>query len=155
VRFAPRTALTVLLSALLAAPLAHAAGPTATTAAPTVQTSQQPAPGSAFSPLSPQVGQAPQTQTTVTGTKRAGDTGSGRSTLLFLSLVALLMIGGVGWFIWYEGRKRGSAAKRRRQRHRMRSGRTPQPVAAATGARRGPPPPPRKRRAQAAKRKKR
>jgi hypothetical protein len=145
----------MLLAALLAAPLAHAAGPTATTAAPTIQTQPQPAPGSAFGPLQPQVDQAPQTQTTVTSTKRAGDEGTGHSTLVFLSLVALLMIAGVGWFIWYEGRKTRSAAKRRRQRHRMRSGRTPQPAAAASGARRGPPPPPRKRRAQAAKRKKR
>jgi hypothetical protein len=151
VRHAPRTALTLLLAAVVAAPVANAA-PTATTTAPTVQTTPQPAPGSAFGPLQPQVDQGPvQTQTTVTGAKRAGDTGNGRGTLLFLSLVALLMIGGVGAFIWYEGRKTGGAAKRRRKR--MRSGRTPQPATA--GARRGPPPPPRKRRAQAAKRRKR
>jgi hypothetical protein len=153
VRFVFRASLTCVLAALVAVPVADAAGPTATTAAPTIQTAPQPAPGSAFGPLSPQVGEPAQTQPTVTATKRADDTGNGRGTLLFLSLVALVMIVGVAGFIWYEGRKTGSAAKRRRRR--MRSGRTPQPATAGSGARRGPPPPPRKRRAQAAKRKKR
>lgn len=89
----------------------------------------------------------------MTGTKRAGDGGNGRGTLLFLSLVSILMIAAVAGFIWYEGRQMGSQAKKRRQR--MRSGRTPQAATAGHGERRsGPPPPPRKRRAQA-KRKKR
>jgi hypothetical protein len=156
VRSVFRVSLTFVLAALVAAPLAHAAGPTATTAAPTVQTTPQPAPGSAFGPLQPQVGEpATQTQPTVTGTKRAGDTGNGRGTLLFLSLVALVMIAGVGVFIWYEGAK-GRTAQAKRRRHRMRAGRPAAPAAAmSAGARRGPPPPPRKRRAQAAKRKKR
>jgi uncharacterized protein HemX len=92
-----------------------------------------------------------QTQT-VSPTKRVGDTNSGHGTLVLLSLVALLMIFGVGVFIWYEGRK--TSATQRKRRQRMRSGRTPQPAAAGSGARRGPPPPPRKRRSQA-KRKKR
>jgi uncharacterized protein HemX len=148
-----RTALSFVLAALLLVPVAQAAGPTPTTAAPTVSTTPQPAPGSAFSPLQGIDSGAPTPQTTtVTPTKRAGDTGSGRSTLLFLSLVALVMIAAVGVFIWHEGRKTRSARRRRR---RMRSARTPQPVTAASGARRGPPPPPRKRRAQAAKRRKR
>jgi hypothetical protein len=145
-----RTVLTFLLVFALAAP-AYAAGPTATTAA----TTPQPAPGSPFSqPVQDLVGQPAQTDTTVTPTKRAGQTDSGRGTLLFLSLAAILMIFAVGGFIWWEG-KQTRTKTTERKRHRMRSGRTPQPAAAGTGARRGPPPPPRKRRAQAAKRKKR
>lgn len=140
-----RTALTFLLVAALAAP-AYAA-PTVSTSTPT------PAPGSPFSqPVQDLVGQDT-TETTVTNTSRSKGEDNGRSTLLFLSLAALVMIAGVGGFIWYEGRQSGGTQKRRRQR--MRSGRTPQPAAAGSGARRGPPPPPRKRRAQAAKRKKR
>jgi hypothetical protein len=138
-----RKLLTPFLVLALVAP-AYAAGPTATTSTP------QPAPGSPFSqPVQDLVGQPP-TETTVTATKRASSD-SGRSTLLFLSLVALLMIFGVAAYIWHEGRHTRSTARRRRQR--LRSGRTPQPAAAGTGARRGPPPSPRKRRA--AKRKKR
>jgi uncharacterized protein HemX len=146
-----RTSLIICLGALLAAPLAQAA-PTATTAAPTVQTQS---PGSAFGPLVNGVdtgAQSTSTQPAVTQTTRAGDTGSGRGTLLLLSAVALVMIAGVGAFIYYEGRK---TARGKRRRQRMRSARTPQPAAAGSGARRGPPPPPRKRRAQAAKRRKR
>jgi uncharacterized protein HemX len=138
-----RKVLTLFLVFALAAP-AYAASPTATTSTP------QPAPGSPFSqPVQDLVGQAT-TDTTVTTAKQAGPD-NGRSTLLLLSLVSLLMIFGVGGYIWYEGRHTRAATRRRRQR--MRSGRTPQPAAAGTGARRGPPPPPRKRRA--AKRKKR
>jgi uncharacterized protein HemX len=99
------------------------------------------------------VGQ-PTTEQTVTNTSRSKGQDNGRSTLLFLSLAALVMIAGVAGFIWYEGRQMGGT-QRKRRRQRMRSGRTPQPAAAGSGARRGPPPPPRKRRAQAAKRKKR
>lgn len=153
-RSASRLLLTLALTAALAAPSALAATPTATTASPSVTTTpSSPPPGSAFSPLSQGVDPGTQTQTTVTATKRAGDTNSGHSTLIFLSLVALLMIVGVGVFIWWEGRKSAVQTKRRRQR--MRSGRGPQTLAATAGdGRRGPPPPPRKRRQQA-KRKKR
>jgi uncharacterized protein HemX len=135
----------LILTAVAAAALAPAALAATTT--------PQPAPGSPFSqPVQPLVGEPTQTETTVTSSGRAGDTNSGRGTLLLLSLVALAMIAGVGGYIWYESRHTRTAAKRRRQR--LRSGRTPQPIAAASGTRRGPPPPPRKRRAQA-KRKKR
>jgi uncharacterized protein HemX len=131
---------------------AHAAGPTATTAA----TTPQPAAGSPFAnPVQDLVGQPPATQTNpVTTTKPAGD-GNGRGTLLLLSVVSLLLIAGVGVFIWYEGaKKRTTEEKRRRQR--MRSGRPGAPAAAmSAGSRRGPPPPPRKRSRSAAKRKKR
>jgi len=153
VRHASRLAICVALIAVLAPAVAEAAGPTATTAAPGIPGNAQPAPGSPFAPPLQGVDTGPaQTQTTVTATKRAGDTGSGRGTLLLLSLVAILMIFAVGGFIWYESRKM-SATKRRRQR--LRSGRTPQVAGATSGeGRRGPPPPPRKRRAQA-KRKKR
>jgi hypothetical protein len=151
VRTAFRTVLTLALAAVLA-PAALAAGPTATTGLPT-SSSPQPAPGSPFAnPVQDLVGQPPQTETTVTITKRAGED-SGRTTLLFLSLVAIVMIFAVGGFIWREGRQTRTLERRRRQR--MRSGRTPQPAGAGSGARRGPPPPPRKRRSQAAKRKKR
>jgi hypothetical protein len=146
------------LAAVLAAPAAEAAAatsttsrPTATTAAPSVTTTPQPAPGSAFGPLAPLAG-GPDTSTqTVTSAKRPDESGLGRSTLLLLSLVSLVLIFGVVGLIWYEGRRTGANRKRRQ---RMRSGRTPAPAGAGAGARRGPPPPPRKRRAQA-KRKKR
>jgi len=143
-----RTALTVFLVLALAVP-AYAAGPTATTAAP------QPTPGSPFSqPVQDLVGQPTSTEPTVTSTKRAGDTGNGRGTLLFLSFFAILMIVAVGVFIWYEGTKR-RATESKRRRQRMRAGRPAASAAAlSAGARRGPPPPPRKRRSQA-KRKKR
>jgi hypothetical protein len=147
-----RTVLTFLLVFALAAP-AYAAGPTATTAVPS-NTAPQPAPGSPFSqPVQDLVGQPQDTQTTVTTTKRSG-TDNGRGTLLFLSLAAIVMIFAVGGFIWWEGKQTRTKTVERK-RHRMRSGRTPQPAGAGTGARRGPPPPPRKRRAQSAKRKKR
>jgi len=155
VRRASRTVLPLVLIAALAAPQAYAAS-SSTTPAPTLQTTPQPQPqpGSAFGPLQGLGTSAAPTQPTVTSTKRAGDTGNGRGTLLFLSIVALVMIGGVGVFIWYEGAKgRTKEAKRRRQR--MRAGRPSQAATAmSAGDRRGPPPPPRKRRAQA-KRKKR
>jgi hypothetical protein len=145
-----RTVLTFLLVIALAAP-AYAAGPTATTAA----TTPQPAPGSPFSqPVQDLVGQPVQTDTTTVTTAKSSSPDSGRGTLLFLSLAAILMIFAVGGFIWWEGKQNRSKTTERK-RHRMRSGRTPQPVGAGTGARRGPPPPPRKRRSQAAKRKKR
>ena len=148
-----RLFLPVALGLAVVAPGALAATPTATTASPATQTAQQPAPGSAFAPLANGVDTGTQATTTdVTPTKRAGQTSDGHSTLIFLSLVALVMIAAVGVFIWWEGRKTATI-KRRRQR--MRSGRGPRALA-ATGAdsRRGPPPPPRKRRQQA-KRKKR
>jgi flagellar basal body-associated protein FliL len=150
VRISFRIAVTLATAAVIA-PAAFAAGPTATTAAPTVQTTPQPAPqGSAFGPLQGLGTNAQPAETTVT-TKRASDSDNGRGTLLFLSLVSIILIFAVVGFIWYEGRTTRAEAKRRRQR--MRSGRTPQPATAGEG-RRGPPPPPRKRRAQA-KRKKR
>jgi len=144
-----RTVLTFLLVFALAAP-AYAAGPTATTAA----TTPQPAPGSPFSqPVQDLVGQPQDTQTTVTTNKQSGGD-NGRGTLLFLSLAALLMVGGVGVYIWYEGAKTKTSQEKRR-RHRMRAGRPAAPAAAmSAGARRGPPPPPRKRGSKA-KRKKR
>jgi hypothetical protein len=147
-----RTALTFLLVVALAAP-AYAAGPTATTAAPTTST-PQPAPGSPFSaPVQDLVGQAT-TETTVTHASRQQGDGSGRSTLLFLSIVALVMIGAVGVFIWYEGAK-GKTSQEKRRRHRMRAGRPAASAAAmSAGSRSGPPPPPRKRGSKA-KRKKR
>jgi hypothetical protein len=153
VRLVSRTVLTLALMASVTAPVAQAAD-SSTTPAPTLQTTPQPAPGSAFGPLQGLGTSAATSPTTVTSTKRAGDTGSGRSTLLFLSIVSLVMIAGVAVFIWYEGAKgRTSESKRRRQR--MRSGRpTTSAAAMSAGGRRGPPPPPRKRRAQA-KRKKR
>ena len=150
-RLAFRTVLTFAVAAMLA-PAALAAGPTATTAAPSATTSSaQPAPGSPFSqPVQPLVGEPQETETTVSS-GREGEGDNGRGTLLFLSLVSILLIFGVAGYIWYEGRTTRAVAKRKRQR--MRSGRTPQPATAGE-ARRGPPPPPRKRRAQA-KRKKR
>jgi flagellar basal body-associated protein FliL len=149
VRISFRIAVTLATAAVIA-PAAFAAGPTATTAAPTVQTTPQPAPqGSAFGPLQGLGTNAQPAETTVT-TKRASDSDNGRGTLLFLSLVSIILIFAVVGFIWYEGRTTRAEAKRRQ---RMRSGRTPQPATAGEG-RRGPPPPPRKRRAQA-KRKKR
>jgi uncharacterized protein HemX len=117
-------------------------------------TTPQPAPGSPFSsPVQDLVGQ-PTTQTTVATTKRAGETDSGRGTLLLLSIAALVMIAGVGAFIWYEGAKsKTSEAKRRRQR--MRAGRPAASAASlSAGSRTGPPPPPRKRGSKS-KRKKR
>jgi uncharacterized protein HemX len=150
VRLASRTAISLALVAALAAPSAQAA-PTVSTATPTVPTQRPTAP--AFGPVQGLANEPAQTETTVTNTKRAGDTGNGRGTLLFLSFLAIAMIFAVAGFIWYEGRKRSSTERRRRQR--MRSGRTPQIAGASSGeGRRGPPPPPRKRRAQA-KRKKR
>ncbi|MFL5896103.1 MAG: hypothetical protein ACJ76Z_13465 [Thermoleophilaceae bacterium] len=149
-----RMLLAVALTGLVAAPVADAAGGSATTPAqPVVTPPPQPQPsGGAFGPLQPLAPPA-QTQTqTHINTKRPDEGGLGRSTLLLMIGVAFLMIIGVGVLIWYEGRTRRSVAKRRRQR--LRSGRTPQPEAAGAG-RRGPPPPPRKRRAQAAKRRKR
>ena len=140
-RLAFRIAVTIAVAAVLA-PVAVAA-PTVTSSTP------QPAPGSPFSqPVQPLVGQPQETETTVNSGRPKED--NGRGTLLFLSLFSIALILGVGGYIWYEGRQTRADAKRRKKR--MRSGRTPQPVAA--GARRGPPPPPRKRRAQA-KRKKR
>jgi hypothetical protein len=157
VRAALRLSLTLAVAAVLAAPAANAAAatsttvlPTATTAAPSVTTTPQSAPGSAFGPLQPLgTGAATSPTQTVTTVKRPGGPALGGSTLLLLSLVALVLIFGVVGLIWYEGRRTGANRKRRQ---RMRSGRTP--ATAAAGARRGPPPPPRKRRAQA-KRKKR
>jgi hypothetical protein len=153
VRPAIRGALTVALTALLVSPaFAAGGGPTATTASTTAAPAPQQPGLSPFGPLQSQVGtDTTPTQTSVTPTKRAGDTGSGRSVLLFLSIFALVMIAGVALFIWYEGAK-GSTAKAKRRRQRMRSGR-PGPAAATMSAG-GPPPPPRKKRAQA-KRKKR
>ena len=155
-RPALRLSLTLALAAVLAAPAAEAAAattttgrPAATTGVPSVTTTPQPAPGSAFGPLQPLAGGPDTTTQTVTSAKRPDDSGLGRSTLLLLSLVSLVLIFGVVGLIWYEGRRTGANRKRRQ---RMRSGRTPAPAGA--GARRGPPPPPRKRRAQA-KRKKR
>jgi hypothetical protein len=118
------------------------------------QTTPQPAPGSPFSqPVQDLVGQAT-TETTVTNTSRDQGTDNGRGTLLLLSVVSLILIGGVGFFIWYEGAKRKTTVEKRR-RHRMRSGRPGAPAAAmSAGSRPGPPPPPRKRRSKA-KRKKR
>jgi hypothetical protein len=151
---ARRLPLILAIVAVLAAPAANAATPTATTAAPSVApTPTQPAPsGSAFGPLQGLGTSAATSPTqTVTAAKRPDETGLGGSTLLLLSLVSLVLIFGVVGLIWYEGRRMGATRKRRR---RLRSGRTPQPAAAGAQARRGPPPPPRKRRAQA-KRKKR
>jgi hypothetical protein len=153
VRLASRTAICLAAAAVLAAPPAYGSGPTATTAAPTVTQTPGPPPGPAFGPVQGLANEPAQTETTVTNTKRAGETDSGHGTLVVLSFLAILMIFGVGGFIWYEGRKMSSTQRRRRQR--MRSGRTPQIAGASSGeGRRGPPPPPRKRRAQA-KRKKR
>jgi hypothetical protein len=134
----------ILAVAALSAPAAQAA-PTSSTPAP--------APGSPFSaPVQDLVGQATTEETTTVSKPKGED--NGRGTLLFLSLVALVLIAGVAGFIWYEGRQMGGT-QRKRRRQRLRSGRTPQPATAGSGTRRGPPPPPRKRRAQAAKRKKR
>jgi hypothetical protein len=155
VRLVPRIAPTLLVAALVAAPIAQASGPTATTAAPAVTTTPAPSGGSAFGPLQGLGTGTTATQSTFTATKRAGTESNGSSTLLLLSIVALAGIAGVGVFIWYEGAKKRSSTERRR-RQRMRSGRPGRPAAAmSAGDRGGPPPPPRKRRAQAAKRKKR
>jgi hypothetical protein len=118
------------------------------------QTTPQPPPGSPFSqPVQDLVGQ-PATDTTVTNTNRAKGEDNGRGTLLLLSVVSLAMLGGVGFFIWYEG-ARGKASEAKRRRKRMRAGRPAAPAAAmSAGSRPGPPPPPRKRRSKA-KRKKR
>ena len=118
------------------------------------QTTPQPQPGSPFSaPVQDLVGQAT-TETTVTNTSAQKGDSNGRGTLLLLSVVALVMIGGVGVFIWWEGAKRKSDTEKRR-RHRMRAGRPAAPAAAmSAGSRPAPPAPPRKRRSKA-KRKKR
>jgi uncharacterized protein HemX len=118
------------------------------------ETTPQPAPGSPFSqPVQDLVGQ-PQTESTVTSSKREGDDGNGRGTLLLLSVVSIALIGGVGVFIWYEGAK-NRTTKEKRRRQRMRAGRPGAPAAAMSAhSRPGPPPPPRKRRSKA-KRKKR
>jgi uncharacterized iron-regulated membrane protein len=130
--------------------VAHGAATSTTPAAPvvTAPATPSPAPGSAFSPIQPLSTNAAPTPTTQTqiNTKRPGDTGLGRSTLLLLVALAFGLIIAVGLLIWYEGRTGRLAAARRRERLRARR-HQPQPVG-------GPPPPPRKRRAQAAARRK-
>jgi uncharacterized protein HemX len=118
------------------------------------QTTPQPAPGSPFSqPVQDLVGQAT-TETTVTPNKPKGED-NGRGTLLLLSVVSLILIGGVGVFIWWESAKNKTAAEKHR-RSRMRAGRPATSAASmSAGSRSGPPPPPRSKRRARAKRKKR
>ena len=119
------------------------------------QTTPQPAPGSPFSqPVQDLVGQAT-TDTTVANTSRDQGTDNGRGTLLLLSVVSLILIGGVGVFIWWENAKNKTAAEKHR-RNRMRAGRPATSAASmSAGSRSGPPPPPRSKRRAKAKRKKR
>ena len=153
-RLASRFVLTLALTAALAVP-AQAATPTATTASPSVQTAPVQPSGSAFGPLQGLgTGATTSPEQTIT-TAKSTQKSSGRGTLLILSLAALVMIAGVGVFIWYEGARKKTTEERRR-RQRMRSGRPGATAAAmSAGSRSGPPPPPRKRGRSAAKRKKR
>jgi hypothetical protein len=120
--------------AIAASPAAHAA---------TTTPGQSP-----FAPLPPA---QPEVQTTTQPAKtgRPDDSGLSRTVLFGLTLVSLTLIFGVVGLIWYEGRKTGTARKRRK---RMRAARVAaDPAHGSGGARRGPPPPPRKRRQQARK----
>jgi uncharacterized iron-regulated membrane protein len=137
----------LVLAMAIAAPAAQAASVTTSPAtAPHLKRAFRPLP-----PYSP--GYLTDTSTQKIDSTRTSTGGIGQGTLLLLVGVSFALIFGVGGMMWFDGRSRRGAGKRRRQR--LRSGRTPQAHPQVAGmARRGPPPPPRKR-SQSARRKKR